>query len=253
MSPSASELYQLHRREFDIYENLLLKWNQKINLTAITKPEEIRVLHFEDSLSAVPLLISIVSEQSQNQAMPVLAGEANGPISGFIDEGFGEREGSLPASNVPRGTISLLDIGSGNGLPGLAIKIARPDFHVTLVDSVKKKCDFIKEVARKIDLKNVEVEHRHLDTKKATTTFDIVVSRAAFALKDFVHIASTRTKPGGLLIAWKARDSEDEIAEAESVCSSQGFSKFERMKYELHVAGKVWKREILCCKKLGHS
>src|SRR5262249_27872914 len=122
------EIFQKHHAAFDRYQSLLLKWNDKINLTAITAPEEIVEKHFLDSLALIPAL-------------------------------------SLwwPAQNVSRETFSegltLLDIGAGGGFPGLPLKIALPSLRVTLVDSVKKKCDFIKEVIRALGLSDVEVRH----------------------------------------------------------------------------------------------
>src|SRR5262245_59521449 len=94
MSLTPIELYQAHRLEFDRYQSLLLKWNEKINLTSITRPDEIVEKHFVDSLALIPWL-----------------------------------EELLPSKNVSRGTLgalSALDVGAGAGFPGLPLKIVMP-------------------------------------------------------------------------------------------------------------------------------
>lgn len=172
MNISPLELYTVHRSEFEKYLEILLKWNQKINLTAITQPDEIRELHFIDSLFLIPHIVS--------------------------------RE-------------TLLDIGSGNGLPGLAIKIVCPEIQVTLVESVKKKCDFMKEVVRSLQLKGVTVLHQTLKEGDFIALFDVVVSRAAFKMDQLARLAVPNLKPDGVVIGMKGINVEEEIKNLRSV------------------------------------
>jgi 16S rRNA (guanine527-N7)-methyltransferase len=104
------------------YIDLLLRWNARINLTAIREPEEIVTRHFGESLFAARHLFAT----SKNA-------------------------GTEPS------TASLIDVGSGAGFPGLAIKIWAPQIHLTLLESNQKKATFLREVARSITLTNINV------------------------------------------------------------------------------------------------
>jgi len=101
---------------FEKYYTLLLEWNEKVNLTAITEPLDVIRKHFLDSL--------------------LLAKDLD-----FSKLG------------------SLIDIGTGAGFPGLPLKILYPHLEVTLLDSLKKRCLFLEEVARQLALENVTVIH----------------------------------------------------------------------------------------------
>ena len=115
-SPSAEQLNHI-----STYIDLLLRWNARINLTAVRPPEEIVTRHFGESLFAARHLL---------------------PAS-KLD----------PAKKVGQ----LIDIGSGAGFPGLAIKIWAPELHVTLIESNHKKAMFLREVIRSLTLMNVDV------------------------------------------------------------------------------------------------
>jgi len=112
---------------------------------------------------------------------------------------------------------TLLDIGSGNGLPGLAIKIVCPEIEVTLVESVKKKCDFMKEVVRSLQLKGVTVLHQTLKEGDSIALFDVVVSRAAFKMDQLTRLAVPNLKPDGVVIGMKGVNVEEEIKNLRSV------------------------------------
>ena len=112
---------------------------------------------------------------------------------------------------------TLLDIGSGNGLPGLAIKIVCPEIEVTLVESVKKKCDFMKEVVRSLQLKGVTVLHQTLKEGDSIALFDVVVSRATFKMDQLTRLAVPNLKPDGVVIGMKGVNVEEEIKNLRSV------------------------------------
>ena len=168
------KLYRDHQAQFDLYRDLLLKWNETINLTAITAPDQIREFHFLDSLFLVPHLTPI-------------------------------------HENVSRETFSLLDIGSGPGLPGMAIKIVCPDLQVTLVDAVKKKCDFMKAVIRALGLTNIQVLHRTIKEGEAIGQFDFIVSRATFKMAQFIKMAMANLVPDGKILAMKGFEVMEEM------------------------------------------
>jgi 16S rRNA (guanine527-N7)-methyltransferase len=112
----------------------------------------------------------------------------------------------LPANAV------LADVGSGAGLPGIPIAIARPDVRITLIDTVAKKATFMQQAVGELKLANVDVRHARVETMKLDTPCDIVISRAFAELKDFAEGASHLLKQGGTLFAMKGILPHEEIA-----------------------------------------
>ena len=107
---------------------------------------------------------------------------------------------------------SVLDVGTGPGLPGVPIAIARPDARVTLLDSSHKKSAFLQQAKTELGLANVEVVCDRVENWKPAQKFDAVVSRAFSDLADFVAQAQHLVAPGGSLIAMKGVYPFDEIA-----------------------------------------
>jgi len=152
------------------YLNLLLRWNQKINLTAIRDPEECVTRHFGESL-------------------------------------FLARHMELHGS--------LLDIGSGAGFPGLALKITFPRISVTLLEPTARKRAFLKEAARTCGFDQVEVRGERLeDLARATPAqaFDFATMRAVGSLNVLVPLAAQCLKPNGSLLLWLTQDQSAQLA-----------------------------------------
>lgn len=113
-------LLEAQLKYISIYVDLLLKWNARMNLTAIRDPEEIVTRHFGESLFAARLL--------------------------------------FPAPDDPAiAKHQFVDVGSGPGFPGLPIKIWAPSVHATLIESNQKKATFLREVCRSITLTNIDI------------------------------------------------------------------------------------------------
>ena len=110
------------------------------------------------------------------------------------------------------GARTVLDVGTGPGLPGIPIAIALPDSHVTLLDSSHKKCAFLQQAKTELGLANVEVVCDRVENWKPHEKFEAVVSRAFSDLGDFVAQAQHLVAPGGRLIAMKGVYPFDEIA-----------------------------------------
>jgi 16S rRNA (guanine527-N7)-methyltransferase len=114
----------------------------------------------------------------------------------------------------------LADIGSGGGLPGIPIAIARPDLLVTLIESTQKKASFLSAVAAALGLSNVNV---HAERAEALTsgplrgTFDVVTARAVARLVQLVPITAPFVKPGGRLLLIKGQKANAEVTEAARV------------------------------------
>ena len=147
------------------YLDLLLKWNARTNLTAIRDPEEIVRRHFGESLFA-----------AQNLKL------------GNPD----------PTPSAP-GAITLFDLGSGAGFPGLPIALLRPEIQVTLAESQNKKAVFLREAVRTLNLPNVEVWAARAETMPANRQFRIVTLRAVDNMEAALSAATVRVAPGGLL------------------------------------------------------
>lgn len=145
------------------YLELLLRWNRKINLTAIRSPEDCLTRHFGESLY----------------------------LGRWVKLGG-----------------RLLDIGSGAGFPGLALKIAAPSLSVTLLEPTAKKRVFLKETARACSLDAVEVREERLEgfaRRSAAPAFDLATARAVGRLESLVPEAARCLVPGGRLCLWLGR------------------------------------------------
>ncbi|MDX2094956.1 MAG: 16S rRNA (guanine(527)-N(7))-methyltransferase RsmG [Alphaproteobacteria bacterium] len=113
---------------------------------------------------------------------------------------------------IPSGAASLVDLGSGAGLPGMVIALARPDLKVTLVEQDQRKAAFLKEAKRLLGLSNVTVEA--MDLAKLTRRYDVVTARALAPLAQLLPMAHRLLQPGGTGIFPKGANYADELAEA---------------------------------------
>jgi len=107
---------------------------------------------------------------------------------------------------------TVLDVGSGGGLPGIPLAIARPDLRVTLIDSIAKKTAFLLQAKAELGLKNLHVITGRAEDFRPETGFDVVTSRAFSDLKEFVTLTRHLLKPGGRWLAMKGLYPHEEIA-----------------------------------------
>ncbi|MBW2646521.1 MAG: 16S rRNA (guanine(527)-N(7))-methyltransferase RsmG [Deltaproteobacteria bacterium] len=122
-----------------------------------------------------------------------------------------------PAPYLLKGT-SVLDLGSGAGLPGIPLKIIRPDLRVTLLDSSRKKIHFQKHIIRTLKLSEITtVEGRAEDAIKRHPdmlhSYDAVLSRAFSSLRTFIELGRPFLKKTGLLITFKGPAGVAELSE----------------------------------------
>ena len=102
----------------------------------------------------------------------------------------------LRAAQRIRGDIeTLLDLGSGAGLPGIPIQIARPELRVTLAESQKKKAAFLREVVRELGLHGTSVHAGRVEKMPAATVFDMVTLRAVDKMREAMQAALPRIRP----------------------------------------------------------
>ena len=152
------------------YLALITKWNRVYNLTAVRDEGEMLTHHVLDTLA-------IISPLKKYNASSNLA------------------------------TATLLDVGSGAGLPGVVIAICCPDVEVTCVDAVGKKAAFVQQVATALKLSNLHGLHARVEKISSTYTphgFDIITSRAFSSLGHLAQLTSPLLAPGGVWMAMKA-------------------------------------------------
>jgi 16S rRNA (guanine527-N7)-methyltransferase len=109
------------------------------------------------------------------------------------------------------GAMRMLDVGSGGGLPGIPLSIARPEMQVTLLDSNQKKAAFLKQAAIELELDNVEVTGERVEKFQGTKGYDLIISRAFADLGEFVSAARHLVLPDGLFVAMKGVYPNEEI------------------------------------------
>ena len=137
----------------------LLAWNKRINLTAITDPQQVVIQHLLDSLAVLPF---------------------------------------VSASRI-------LDVGSGGGLPGVVLAIARPEIRVFSIESRHKKVAFQRHAARQLGLSNFFADAQRIEQWQPEAPFDQVISRAFSSLGDFIRLAGRHLSAGGELLAMKGK------------------------------------------------
>ena len=108
--------------------------------------------------------------------------------------------------------IRVLDVGSGGGLPGIPLAIARPELQVTLIDSIAKKTAFLLQAKAELGLNNLNVVTGRVEDFRPESGFDFITSRAFSDLKEFVMLTRHLLNPAGHWLAMKGLMPHEEIA-----------------------------------------
>jgi 16S rRNA (guanine527-N7)-methyltransferase len=207
------------------YIDILIRWNARINLTAIRDPEQIVTRHFGESLFAARHLFPTTNSVGTAALESLPRAKPGGPAERRSAAGALAPEGS---ANDRRRTTSdaptLADLGSGAGFPGIPIKLWAPDITLTLIESNQKKVTFLREIIRALTLTNVNVfpgraqellpgemdQHhssrgpgRSRQTKdpqpRPPQGFDLVTLRAVERFADVLPAAASLVSSGGRL------------------------------------------------------
>ncbi|MBP1917552.1 16S rRNA (guanine(527)-N(7))-methyltransferase RsmG [Youngiibacter multivorans] len=169
--------------KFIRYSEMLIDWNSRINLTAITDMDGIIKKHFIDSLK--------IFEFS--------------PI---------------------KKARKIIDVGTGAGFPGIPMKIINDDFELTLLDSLNKRIDYLKEVCKELKLENVDFVHARAEDgarmPEHREKYDLAVSRAVANMAVLSELCLPFVKTGGYFIALKGPGVETELSEAKKAITEMG-------------------------------
>ncbi len=168
-------LSEAQQQNLMAYLDLIQKWNKVYNLTALRDPKDMLTHHLLDSLSAV------------------------GPLQRHL-------QGVL---SFDEQACTLLDVGSGGGLPGVVLAICCPSIRVTCVDAVSKKAAFVQQVAASLKLPNLKGVHARVESLAGP--FDVVCSRAFASLPDFVNWSSGALADAGVWMAMKGKLPTEEM------------------------------------------
>jgi len=169
-------------KKFMMYKDLILDWNNRVNLTAIVDEREIILKHFIDSISII--------ENFDNDAK------------------------------------SIVDIGTGAGFPGIPIKIVKPDYDITLLDSLNKRVKFLDAVTEDLGLTKIQSIHTRAEDAARDDflreEFDIATSRAVANMSILCEYALPFVKVGGEFLAFKGPEVEEEIKSANKAIKELG-------------------------------
>ena len=167
-------LSQANIADLELFLQEMGRWNQVHNLTAIQGEKESVRLHLIDSIAVLPVLRRFLKSPS-----PLIA-----------------------------------DLGSGGGLPAIPIAIIQKEWHLTLIEAIRKKTAFLQHVRGKLKLKNIEVLSERVENValQQQGQFDAVISRAFTNLARFLELSLPLLKPDGLVFAMKAKRADEEMA-----------------------------------------
>lgn len=171
-------------------------------------------------------------DESARQRLQVvldLLAEERASVSSVVDERAWQVHvvDSLTGLEVPelREARRIADVGAGAGFPGLVLAVALPDAQVDLLESVGRKCEFIRRAAAEAGILNATVHNLRSEEwagAEGREAYDAVTARAVGRLSTLAELASPLLKPNGVLVAWKGRRDPDEERQLEN--ASEGLA-----------------------------
>jgi len=167
------ELSSANIADLELFLQEMGRWNQVHNLTAIEGEKDSVRLHLIDSIAVLPVLRQFLKGPSPK----------------------------------------IADLGSGGGLPAIPIAILQPEWHLSLIEAIRKKTAFLQHVRGRLKLKNIEVLCERVENAavQQPAQFDAVISRAFTNLARFLDLSLPFLKPDGLVFAMKAKRADDEM------------------------------------------
>lgn len=132
---------------------------------------------------------------------------------------------------IDRG-VAVADVGSGAGLPGIPLALARPDLHVTLVEPLLRRVRWLEETLGELGLPNVGVERARAEESGLRGQVDVVVCRAVAPLTRLVPLVTPLLREPGTIVALKGRSATEELVEAETELTASGVTES-----QIHLCG----------------
>ncbi len=149
--------------------------------------------------------------------------------------------------------LSLLDIGSGAGFPGIVLKIVYPKLNVTLLEPTKKRCDFLNDIINKLALKSIEVVNDRAENyiNEHRESFDFVVARAVASMNIICELSIPFVKVGGYFLALKGQNYLDECTNIDKIFTILSCKNEINSEYEL--PNNMGKRFVIHIKKIKET
>ncbi len=130
----------------------------------------------------------------------------------------------VPTDSVSGGRVSLADVGSGAGLPGLVLAMIRPDIDVTLIEPLERRTKWLTEMVDFLQLTNVTVFTGRAEDFRPRKSFDAVTARAVKALKGLLPILTPLVVSGGHIVLLKGQRVDEEISDATDIIRRLGLT-----------------------------
>lgn len=198
--------------QFKTYYQLLIEWNEKVNLTAITDEKEVYLKHFYDSITP----------------------------SFYYDLTH---------------TSTVCDIGAGAGFPSIPLKICFPHLKITIVDSLKKRINFLEKLVEALGLNHVELVHARAEDygqrKEARDYFDLVTARAVARMSVLSEYCLPVCKISGTFLALKGSSSTEELTAAKKAINILGGEFVKEHQFALPIEAS--ERSIIVTKKVKNT
>ena len=180
--------------KFRLYREILVDWNQKMNLTGIEDEREVYIKHFLDSIAAVK--------------------------NGYIKDG-----------------MSIIDVGTGAGFPGLPLRICLENTKVTLLDSLNKRINFLSEVCKNVGIEDIELIHGRAEDfgkdENYREQYDVATARAVAGLPILMEFCVPFIKVGGYFVCLKVPNADTELEESKKAMEVLGLEFVEKIDVEL--------------------
>ena len=150
---------------------------------------------------------------------------------------------------------NIIDVGTGGGFPGIPLKIVNDNYKITLLDSLRKRIDFLQEVVKTLNLKDVKLIHGRAEdygrNNEYREKYDICVSRAVAPLNVLSEYCIPFVKVGGFFVAYKSDNISQEILNSDNAIKKLG-GKIKEIK-EIYLPGTEILRKIVIIEKAGST